>query len=203
MKPTSILAIGMMLCASSPPVQADVAQTQAHSTPTVRDDNARYGWADVLRVDPVYEEAAPAADQAATPPQPCYEEQVPVRTPPSAQEDDSGKRTVGGVLGAIVGGILGNKIGKGDGRKVATVGGAAAGAVVGSKLAADSGKNREDPPAQKYTIVRHCPGGESNGARRIAAYDVEYRYRGDVYTSRLSYDPGDRIRVKVNVTPAD
>ena len=55
---------------------------------------------------------------------------------------------------------------------------------------------------QKYTIERHCPGGEP-GSRHIAAYDVEYRYRGDVYTSRLNYDPGDRIRVKVNVTPAD
>ena len=204
MKPTSILAIGMMLCAISSAVQADVAQTQAHSTPATRDDNARYGWADVLRVDPVYEDAAPeAADTPATPPQPCYEEQVPVRTPPSAQEDDSGKRTVGGVLGAIVGGILGHQVGKGDGRKVATVGGAAAGAVVGSKLAADSDNGRQDAPVQKYTIVRHCPGGESNATRRIAAYDVEYRYRGDVYTSRLSYDPGDRIRVKVNVTPAD
>jgi len=204
MKPTSILAIGMMLCATSSAVQADVAQTQAHSTPTARDDNARYGWADVLRVDPVYEESAPATDEPAPPQQPCYEEQVPVRAPPSPPpEDDSGKRTAGGVLGAIVGGILGHQVGKGDGRKIATVGGAAAGAVVGSKLAADSGNDRQDAPVQKYTIVRHCPGGEQQGGRKIAAYDVEYRYRGDVYTSRLNYDPGDRIRVKVNVTPAD
>jgi uncharacterized protein YcfJ len=202
MKPTSILAIGMMLCAGSPLVQADVAQTQAHSTPATRDDNARYGWADVLRVDPVYEEV-PSGDQASVAPQPCYEEQVPVRSPPSASaEDDSGKRTAGGVLGAIVGGILGHQVGKGDGRKVATVGGAVAGAAVGSRLAADSGNDRQDPALQKYTIERRCPGAEQGG-RRIAAYDVEYRYRGDVYTSRLSYDPGDRIRVKVNVTPAD
>jgi uncharacterized protein YcfJ len=194
MKPTSILAIGMMLCAGSL-----FAQTQAHSTPTPRDDNARYGWADVLRVDPVYEEA-PAGDQPSTPPQPCYEEQVPVRTAPP--EDDSAKRTAGGVLGAIVGGLLGHQVGKGDGRKVATVGGAAAGAVVGSKIAADSGGDRQPPPVQKYTIERRCPGGET-GSRHVAAYDVEYRYRGDVYTSRLNYDPGDRIRVKVNVTPAD
>ena len=198
MKPTSILAIGMMLCAGSL-----FAQTQTHSNPAARDENARYGWADVLRVDPVYEEGPSPTDQSATPPQPCYEEQVPVRTPPVAQEDDSGKRAVGGVLGAIVGGILGHQVGRGDGRNIATVGGAAAGAVVGSKLAADNDREERDAPVQKYTIVRHCPGGESKGGRHITAYDVEYRYRGDVYTSRLSYDPGDRIRVKVNVTPAD
>jgi uncharacterized protein YcfJ len=197
MKAISILAIGMMLCASS-----SFAQTQAHSPPNARDENARYGWADVLRVDPVYEET-PSGDQPDVPPQPCYEEQVPVRTPTAAPpEDDTGKRTAGGVLGAIVGGILGHQVGKGDGRKFATVGGAAAGAVVGSKLAANSGDDGQDRGVQKYTIVRHCPGGDSN-PRHIAAYDVEYRYRGDVYTSRLAYDPGDRIRVKVNVTPAD
>jgi uncharacterized protein YcfJ len=195
MKLTSILAIGMMLCAGSL-----FAQTQAHSTPTQRDDNARYGWADVLRVDPVYEES-PSDQQPA--PQPCYEEQVPVRTPPPPPEDDSGKRTAGGVIGAIVGGILGHQVGKGDGRKVATVGGAAAGAVVGSNIAANSGNDRQEPPTPKYTIERRCPGGGDSNNRHIAAYDVEYRYRGDVYTSRLNYDPGDRIRVKVNVTPAD
>jgi uncharacterized protein YcfJ len=157
-----------------------------------RDDGSRYGWADVLRVDPVYDETPAAPAQA---PQPCYEEQVPVRAAP---EDDTGKRTAGGVIGAIVGGILGHQFGKGDGRKVATAGGAVAGAVVGSNVAA----NGERPDEPKYTIERRCPGTD-NAARRIAAYDVEYRYRGDVYTSRLNYDPGDRIRVKVNVTPAD
>jgi uncharacterized protein YcfJ len=39
--------------------------------------------------------------------------------------------------------------------------------------------------------------------RRIVGYDVEYRYRGEVYTSRLNYDPGERLRVRVQVQPAD
>jgi uncharacterized protein YcfJ len=39
--------------------------------------------------------------------------------------------------------------------------------------------------------------------RRIAGYDVEYRYRGEVYVSRLNYDPGERLRVRVSVSPAD
>ena len=189
MKIVSILASGMMLFASS-----SFAQSPSHSV-SVRDDGSRFGWADVLRVDPVYDEA-PAVQQSA---QPCYEEQVPLRTSPSG--DDSAKRTTGGVLGAIVGGILGHQFGKGDGRKIATAGGAVAGAVVGSNVAADNARGeKEDAP--KYTIERRCPGTDA-GSRHIAAYDVEYRYRGDVYTSRLTYDPGDRIRVKVSVTPAD
>ncbi len=190
MKIVSILASGMMLLAAS-----SFAQSQSHST-SIRDDGSRYGWADVLRVDPVYDDAPAASQQPA---QPCYEEQVPLRTSPAP--DDSAKRTTGGVLGAIVGGILGHQFGKGDGRKVATAGGVVAGAVVGSSVAADNARGEKDD-APKYTIERRCPGAEG-GSRHIAAYDVEYRYRGDVYTSRLPYDPGDRIRVKVSVTPAD
>jgi hypothetical protein len=32
---------------------------------------------------------------------------------------------------------------------------------------------------------------------------VQYRYRGDVYGSRLGFDPGDRVRVRVSVEPAE
>lgn len=38
--------------------------------------------------------------------------------------------------------------------------------------------------------------------QRIDGYDVEYRYRGEVYLSRLAYDPGERLRVRVSVSPA-
>lgn len=37
--------------------------------------------------------------------------------------------------------------------------------------------------------------------RRPIAYDVEYHLRGVKYRSRLSYDPGKRLRVRVSVEP--
>ncbi|CAN5715517.1 hypothetical protein BH23PSE2_BH23PSE2_03960 [soil metagenome] len=37
--------------------------------------------------------------------------------------------------------------------------------------------------------------------RRPIAYDVEYLHRGVKYRSRLPYDPGNRVRVRVSVTP--
>ena len=36
----------------------------------------------------------------------------------------------------------------------------------------------------------------------IAGYDVTYRYQGRLYHTRTDYDPGRRIRVRVEVTPA-
>ena len=37
--------------------------------------------------------------------------------------------------------------------------------------------------------------------RRPIAYDVDYIYRGMKYRSRLPYDPGNRLRVQVSLTP--
>lgn len=37
--------------------------------------------------------------------------------------------------------------------------------------------------------------------RRPIAFDVDYMYKGMKYRSRLSDDPGNRIRVRVSVTP--
>lgn len=37
--------------------------------------------------------------------------------------------------------------------------------------------------------------------RRPIGYDVEYVHRGVKYRSRLPYDPGNRVRVRVSVTP--
>ena len=37
--------------------------------------------------------------------------------------------------------------------------------------------------------------------RRPIAYDVDYVYKGMKYRSRLPYDPGNRVRVRVSVMP--
>jgi uncharacterized protein YcfJ len=181
MKIFGILIAGMLF--------VGLALAQDH--PAAVPEATRYGWADVLRVDPVYE-----ASGQAIPYEDCYEEQV---IEPASAEVDNGKRTGATVLGAIIGGIIGNRFGKGDGRKVTTAAGVVAGGVVGNNLAGG-----QPAHAPKYTTRRHCPGDDvTNASRRVVAYDVEYRYRGEIYTSRMSSDPGDRMRVRVSVTPAE
>lgn len=38
--------------------------------------------------------------------------------------------------------------------------------------------------------------------RRPIAYDVDYVYKGSRYRSRLPEDPGNRLRIRIGVTPA-
>ena len=145
-----------------------------------RNEGVSYGYASVLRVTPVYEDYR-SVDQ-----QPCYDGDYQPR-----HKDTTGAT----VLGAIVGGALGNQVGKGDGRKAATVAGAVAGGAIGHNIA----KNSDDG----YYENGPCRSEVSRSERNLAGYDVEYSYKGDVYVARMSYDPGDRIRVRVSVVPAE
>ena len=138
-------------------------------------DNAKVAWADVLRVDPIYDRV-----RTSNPREVC--DNVPVE-----RHVDNGNRAAGTVIGAIVGGVLGSTVGKGDGRRAATVAGAVVGGAVGNNAARGDDRYYDG-------VERHC---------RVVAYDVQYRYRGDVYMSRLNYDPGDRLRVRVSVEPAE
>ncbi len=157
------------------------AHAQSASYPN-NDGNAHYGWADVLRADPVQ-----GVVRVSVPRQECYDQQV--------VQHEGGNNTAGTVLGAVVGGVLGSTVGKGDGRKAATVAGAVAGGAVGNR--ASSGRDYQ-------TTQTHCREVNTvSEQRRIVGYDVEYRYRGEVYMSRLDYDPGERLRVRVSVTPVD
>ena len=38
---------------------------------------------------------------------------------------------------------------------------------------------------------------------RIDGYRVTYEYNGREYTTRMPYDPGERIKVRVAVAPAE
>jgi uncharacterized protein YcfJ len=163
-----------------PPPPPDAGGPPPGPGPQGAPDNAHTAWADVLRVDPVYGVVRSAQPQ-------CYNQQVVQQTP--------GNTTAGTVLGAVVGGVLGSTIGHGRGNTAATVGGAVIGGAVGNSVASNGSTT-----VSNQTV---CQQGQVVDQRQIIGYDVEYRYHGDVYMSRLSYDPGERLRVRVSVSPAD
>ena len=87
-------------------------------------------------------------------------------------------RTSGGgaLLGAIVGGALGNQVGKGDGRKAATVVGAVAGGVAGNQI---EKRNKRDD--EFYRVSIRFDNGSS------AQYDYN-----DINDLRV----GDRVKIQ-------
>lgn len=178
MKCSLLAALGLAM--------SGVAGAQDRDYGPERESNERVAWADVLRVDPVYDEV-----QVSRPREECYDTDV------GGYHDPRDNNAAGTVIGAIVGGVLGNTIGKGDGRRAATV----AGAVVGGAIGNNSARRDDRYYSSVETRCRRID--ERVSERRIVGYDVQYRYRGDVYMSYLDYDPGERMRVRVSVTPAE
>lgn len=56
------------------------------------------------------------------------------------RQDNSDRKVVGTVLGAVAGGLIGNAVASGGGREGGAVIGAVGGAVIGNQLAASSGE---------------------------------------------------------------
>ena len=103
------------------------------------------------------------------------------------------------LFGAIVGGVIGHQFGGGHGRDAAT----AAGAFIGANHAA-AATYRNGHVVERTVYEESCHEvGHSRYVGEIEGYDVTYRYHGRVYHTRKAYDPGARIRVRVEVQPYD
>ncbi len=152
---------------------------------------AVYDYAQVIDVRPVVRIVT-----VTTPERECWEEQreYTVRRPSAGVAGST-------LFGAIVGGVIGHQFGSGSGNDAATAAGALIGAAVGSDSARRRGADYEDV----YTRpVRRCQTNySSREEERIDGYDVTYRYHGQKYRTRMPYDPGARLRIRVDVRPAE
>lgn len=142
-----------------------------------------FAFADVLSAEPVYEVV-----ESTRPREQCFERR-------GERYNDS---TTGTIVGAIIGGAAGSRVGDGNGRRAATVAGAVIGGLVGREVDANNGPVRNGGSRTECETVN-----EIVEEQQIAGYDVQYRYRGEVYLSRLSYDPGSKLRIRVAISPAD
>ena len=184
MKPGYVLApmaLATAMAAFAPGANAQPYPPQPGYVPPHAHESVTYGYANVISVNPAYETYHTMEQQC----------------------DDGGYQRVhndttgGTLLGAVIGGAIGNTIGKGDGRTAATVGGAVVGGAIGHEAAKNSDNGYYQPGPCRMVDVVH------DDDHRPAGYDVEYNYKGDVYVARMPYDPGNRIRVRVSVVPAE
>ena len=143
-----------------------------------RDD----AYARVIDVQPLYEQV-----RYSVPVESCWVE---------GRERGYSDRTSAAIVGGAVGALIGNNIGRGEGRRAATVGGAFVGAVLGSEAA------RRYARGPRYEEVQRCQTRyEERFDERVAGYRVTYVYDGRRGVTRLPYEPGRYIRVAVDVHP--
>jgi uncharacterized protein YcfJ len=164
------------------------------------DGSPVYEYAKVIDVQPLTRQVRVSAPQRE-----CWDE---TRVDPGYNTAGyGGPRTPAGgaLLGAVIGGVLGHQIGSGRGRDATTAAGVVIGAGLGHQQAQRriAAANAPPPPAREYTVQR-CETRYTNTVEeRIDGYRVTYVYNGRRQVTEMPYKPGDRIRVRVDVSPAE
>jgi hypothetical protein len=106
-----------------------------------------------------------------------------------------GGRTMASVLGSVIGAVIGSQVGGGSARYATTAIGSTVGAVAGRQVYDNAQRERN----ARVTVCDPVPADRPYGTVGGNAYDVTYEYAGRTYTTRTDYDPGERIRVRVEV----
>lgn len=199
---TGLVAAGLLLTAQS--AMAGDDDDWKHGKKHRRYENG-YDYARVVDVEPILRHV-----RVTTPRRECWMETRHDYEPRYEPQRVGGPpRGAAGsmILGGIIGAAIGNQVGSGDGRRAATV----AGAIIGSAIGHDKADRRNGGyygnngyrEARPYEVERCDVRYDEDYEERIDGYRVTYVYNGREQTTRLPYDPGDRIRVRVNVRPAD
>lgn len=123
----------------------------------------------------------------------CHIEQV-------ARRHSGHKSATPAIVGTIIGGALGNAVGSKKKNKQV---GAVVGGVLGYSIGRDIGRRgAERQAAYGYEDREVCSTiYERVEEERLNGYDVSYAYAGETYKTRMASDPGDTIRVRVQVRP--
>lgn len=148
----------------------------------------RFEYADVIESTPVYRTV-----EVTVPREECWNEEVA-----SHRRARPESRTPA-LLGTIIGGALGNAVGHGKSNKrVGTVVGAVLGHSIGRDIVAANSHGR----VTEYGTVRQCETiYDYHEEERLIGYQVRYRYNNEDYSVRMDNDPGQQVRVRVDVQP--
>ena len=161
---------------------------------TEYDDGGYTDLADVIEVQPIVDTVS-----VATPRRECWDEEIQYRHG-GYRGRDSYTPTI---LGGIIGGVAGHQFGKGDGNTLMTIAGALLGGSVGHDHARYYSGPRHHGGYSTVVETRCSVRNEYHEEQRIHGYRVTYSYDGRIYTTRMNHRPGERIRVRVNVIPAE
>jgi len=184
---TSAVVVSLALAATPAAAGHAYAVGKGHGNQGV------YAYARVLSVEPIVRYVT-----VTTPVRECWEETRYYTV-------DNRPNTAGGtLLGAVIGGVVGHQFGSGSGNDAATVAGTLIGAAVGNDVAKRRAYSEGGYASTRYAEpVERCETSYRNHEEeRVDGYRVVYQYQGQKYATRMPYDPGERIRVRVDVRPA-
>tara|TARA_R110002072_G_scaffold31735_5_gene97582 strand:- start:68496 stop:69041 length:546 start_codon:yes stop_codon:yes gene_type:complete len=154
------------------------------STTALASGSISYEYGDVVEATPIVKNI-----RISTPREECWDETVT-----HSSQNNNGVSTV---LGAVIGGALGNAVGHNKTNKKV---GAAVGAVLGGTIGSAVGHERS---SKRYTSTEEVCRviNDYREEERIVGYHVRYEFNDVIYTTRTDEDPGDKIKLRLSVSP--
>jgi uncharacterized protein YcfJ len=116
------------------------------------------------------------------------------------QEGNPRRRsTVPGLVGGLIGGLIGHQFGGGRGKTALTLAGVISGTTIADsqQRAANNQHYSRDRNKQCRTVTHR------QEVTRVDGYRVTYRFKGQTFVRTMDEDPGNRVRIRVNVTPLE
>jgi len=153
------------------------------------ENNYFYSTAKVINIDPIINTV-----EVTTPRRECWEEEI---TRPVYTHNHNNTGNV--IFGGLVGGIVGNQFGRGRGKTAATVVGSIIGATIGNNTVQN---NHRVTRSDRTDVEHHCRVTHTTHSEQtVEGYWVTYRYKGEIFTTRLDEEPGKHLKIRVHVTP--
>lgn len=108
--------------------------------------------------------------------------------------NQSGRSNGGSIIGGIAGALLGSQVGQGNGKVAAAAVGGIVGALSGDRLDnQNSGYNQSSYGSSNSCVTRYVT--------QVTGYLVTFDYNGRQGQKRMSYHPGQTVRVTITVEP--
>jgi len=179
----STFAIALLVL--SPVLMAD-HKSNKHHKHGYESQFERFDYARVVNVKPIYREV-----RVSNPIQECWD--TPVKHTRNHKSAD------GILAGGLIGGVVGHQVGKGHGKKLATAVGAILGASIGHKAVNGHASSSNNGYVE---YEQHCNTRQQVSYEEVVdGYKVTYQYKGERYRIEMPYDPGKRIKMRIQVTP--
>lgn len=170
---------------------ASAAMLLGTSAALAGDNYASYDYAQVVSSQPIVNYVT-----VKTPVRECWEEMEYYTV-----NNYPGSRAGGTIFGALLGSVIGHQIGSGSGNDAATVAGGLIGAAIGNDVSRR--RQGQNVAEQHSRPVERCKTSyREHREERIDGYRVTYRYHGQKYMTEMPYDPGKKLRVRVDIRPA-
>lgn len=173
-----LLVLGLLNAAAS--VQAEHYQAET---------NSYSDYARVVDVDPIIRRSYTSVPEEKCSYKRNYSERVANRRRQSIAPT---------LVGGLIGGLIGHQFGGGRGKTALTFAGAITGAAIADSQHSTSNRRYTRDRYKQCRTVRH-----RREVTRVEGYRVTYRYKGQTFVRTMDEDPGNRVRIRVNVTPLE